>query len=67
VAEDQAEVIDIGEQINIPFPPGNFNDTLTTEECNPLAGAEKDIKVYIRGVGIAIDGDLELQEIRQVP
>lgn len=65
VAEDQAEVIDINDPISVPA--GDFNETLTTEECNPLAGAEKDIKVYAKGVGIAIDGDLELQEVRQVP
>jgi hypothetical protein len=58
VAEDQAEVIDLGDQIDIPA--GIFNDTLTSEECNPLADAEKDIKVYVRGIGIAIDGVLEL-------
>jgi len=61
VAEDQAEVIDLGDQIDIPA--GIFDDTLTSEECNPLAGAEKDIKVYVRGIGIGIDGDLELQQV----
>jgi hypothetical protein len=61
VAEDQTEVIDLGDPIDIPA--GIFNDTLTTEECNPLAKAEKDTKVYVRGIGIAIDGNLELQEV----
>lgn len=63
VAEDQAEVIDLGEQIDIPLPPATFDDKLTSGECNPLAGAEKDIKVQVRGTGIGIDGDLELEEV----
>ena len=58
VAEDQAEVIDIGEIIDIPA--GTFDDTLTLEECNPLEDAERDIKVFVRGIGIAIDGPAEL-------
>jgi hypothetical protein len=61
VAEDQAEVIDLNDPISVPA--GDFDETLTTEECNPLAGAEKDIKVYVRTIGIAIDGILELQEV----
>ena len=58
VAEDQAEVIDMDELINVPA--GDFDETLTVEECNPLAGAEKDIKVFVRGIGLAIDGPTEL-------
>lgn len=58
VAEDQAEVIAIGEKIDIPA--GIFDDTLTVEECNPLEDAERDIKVFVRGIGIAIDGVTEL-------
>ena len=58
VAEDQAEVIALGEEINVPA--GIFDDTLTVEECNPLEDAERDIKVFVRGIGIAIDGVTEL-------
>ncbi len=58
VAEDQAEVIDLGDEIDVPA--GIFDDTLTVEECNPLAGAEKDIKVFVRTIGLAIDGPAEL-------
>lgn len=58
VAEDQAEVIDFGDEIDVPA--GIFDDTLTIEECNPLEDAEKDIKVFVRGIGIAIDGPTEL-------
>lgn len=58
VAEDQAEVIALGEEIDVPA--GIFDDTLTVEECNPLEDAERDIKVFVRGIGIAIDGVTEL-------
>ena len=58
VAEDQAEVIDFGEEVDVPA--GIFNDTITIEECNPLDEAEKDIKVFERNFGIVIDGPTEL-------
>ena len=58
VAEDQAEVIDFGEEIVVPA--GTFDDTITIEECNPLEDAEKDTKVFVRDLGIAIDGPAEL-------
>jgi len=59
VAEDQAEVIALGETITVPA--GTFSDTLTTEDCNPLEDGARDQKVYIRGIGLAIDEDAELQ------
>ena len=58
VAEDQAEVIALGEEIDVPA--GIFDDTLTLEECNPLEDAERDIKVFVRGIGLAIDEMTEL-------
>jgi hypothetical protein len=59
LAEDQAEVLALGEPIEVPA--GEFDDTLTTEDCNPLEGGARDIKVYVRGIGLAIDEDAELQ------
>jgi hypothetical protein len=61
VAEDQTEVIGVDEPISVPA--GDFSETRTTEECNPLADAEKDTKAFARNVGIVIDGDLELQQV----
>jgi hypothetical protein len=58
VAEDQAEVIDFGEEVDVPA--GIFDDTITIEECNPLEDAEKDTKVFERNLGIVIDGPTEL-------
>ncbi len=58
LAEDQAEVIDFGETIDVPA--GIFDDTLTMEDCNPLEDGSTDKKVYVRGIGLAMDEDLEL-------
>jgi hypothetical protein len=57
VAEDQAEVLALGMPIEVPA--GEFEDTLTTEDCNPLDGGT-DIKVFVNGIGLAIDENLEL-------
>jgi hypothetical protein len=59
VAEDMSEVTDFGEAISVPA--GDFDDTLTAEDCNPLEGGT-DRKVYVRGIGLAIDEDAELVE-----
>ena len=58
IAEDQAEVVALGETIAVPA--GTFSDTLTTLDCNPMENGAIDEKVYIRGIGLAIDEDAEL-------
>ncbi len=58
VAEDMSSVIAFGETIDVPA--GVFDDTLTAEDCNPMEDAETDEKVYVRGIGLAIDEDAEL-------
>lgn len=58
VAEDQAENIALGEELDVPA--GVFNDTLTVEDCNPLEEGAKDEKVYVSGIGIAKDEAAEL-------
>ena len=58
LAEDQAGVIDLGETIDVPA--GIFDDTLTTEDCNPLEDGSTDEKVYVRGIGLVIDEAVEL-------
>ena len=58
IAEDQAEVIALGE--NISVPAGDFSDTLTTLDCNPMENGAIDEKVYVDGIGLAIDEDAEL-------
>jgi len=58
VAEDMSSIIAFGEAIDVPA--GEFDDTLTAEDCNPMEDAETDEKVYVRGIGLAIDEDAEL-------
>ena len=60
VAEDIAEVVALGDPIEVPA--GNFEDTLTIEDCNSLEGGAGDTKVYVGtpSIGIAIDADAEL-------
>lgn len=58
IAEDQAEVIALGEEIDVPA--GMFSDTVTMEDCNPLEEDSKDLKVYVDGIGLAIDEFAEL-------
>ncbi|MEW6443518.1 MAG: hypothetical protein AB1640_21470 [bacterium] len=57
VAEDSSEILAFGEAITVPAGP--FDDTLTTEDCDPIGGST-DRKVYVRGIGLAIDADAEL-------
>jgi hypothetical protein len=64
IAEDIAEVTELGEPIEVLDEI--FEDTLTTLDCNLLdPGAGRDTKVYIRDMGIARDGDLFLVEFFQ--
>jgi hypothetical protein len=57
-AEDMGSVIAFGDPISVPA--GDFTDTMTMEDCNPLEDAETDEKVYVRGIGLAIDEEAEL-------
>ena len=59
VAEDQTEILALGEEIEVPA--GTFDDTLTAEDCNALDGTI-DLKVYINDIGLAIDEFAELIE-----
>lgn len=52
VAEDQANVVALGEATDVPA--GTFDDTVTVLDRNPLDGTE-DTKVYARDVGLIVD------------
>ena len=67
IAEDIAEVVALGDPIEVPA--GDFEDTLTIEDCNPLEGGAGDTKVYVGtpSIGIAIDADAELVESSLIP
>jgi hypothetical protein len=58
VAEDSSEILAFGEEIAVPA--GTFDDTMTAEDCNPLGGVSRDRKVYVRGIGLALDEHAEL-------
>ena len=60
IAQDIAEVTDLGEPIEVLDEV--FFDTLTTLDCSPLDPGARDTKVYIRDMGIARDEDLFLVE-----
>jgi hypothetical protein len=57
IAEDYAEITDIG--ASIITPAGTYSDTLTTVDTNP-EDCEKDTKHYARDVGIIVDGPVRL-------
>lgn len=58
LAEDQAEIID--EDVPIDVPAGMFDDTILVEDCNPLEEGARDEKVYVNGIGLAVDEAAEL-------
>jgi hypothetical protein len=59
VAEDMSEITAFGEAISVPA--GEFDDTLTAMDFDRLDGCDgADKKVYIRGIGLAIDESAEL-------
>ena len=62
VAEDRAEVIDVGAELTVPF--GTFDDVVETEDSDALdPESEPDPKFYARGLGLVKDEELELTEV----
>ena len=61
IALDEARIVGTG-PVTVPF--GRFTNTIRIRESNPLTG-EKDYKVHAFGVGIIVDGLLELTEVNQ--
>ncbi|HVY54195.1 MAG TPA: hypothetical protein VHC46_00400 [Thermodesulfobacteriota bacterium] len=62
VAEDQTEITALGETIDVPA--GTFSDTLSAEDCDGIDGST-DLKVYIDGIGLAIDEFAELTDFSE--
>ena len=60
IAEDRATIIDAGRTVRVPA--GTFEDTIHVRDFNPLDGS-KGVKAYARGVGIIVDGPLELRDV----
>jgi hypothetical protein len=44
----------------IDVPAGMFSDTLSALDCDPLDFDDFDEKVYVDGIGLAIDNEVEL-------
>jgi hypothetical protein len=57
IAEDQAQVIAVGDRTKVPA--GTFEDTATLRDGSPLDGSTGD-KVYARGIGLIVDGPARL-------
>lgn len=58
VAMDRAEIIAVDEAVKCPA--GTFTGCLRTEETTPLEPKERSRKVYAPGVGLVVDGTLQL-------
>ena len=57
-AEDLAEITAFGEAIEVPA--GTFDDTLSATDYDPLGDCGGEDKVYVSGIGLAIDEDAVL-------
>jgi hypothetical protein len=60
VSMDQAEHISMG--ATVATPSGVFHDCIAVLETSPLDPDEETLKVYAPGVGLVLDGSLELVE-----
>lgn len=58
IALDQTEITDLGATFNSPF--GTFTDTLSATDCDPLDDGSSDDKIYVDGIGLALDATAEL-------
>jgi hypothetical protein len=58
VAMDRCEVVAANETAKVPA--GEFQDCIKMEETTPLEPATKEYKLYAKGVGLLMDGDLKL-------
>jgi hypothetical protein len=68
-AEDQASVVSIGEEVEVPA--GSFDQVLVTEDRNPLDPGVLEKKYYAPGIGVVLEelvrggrGRLELVKVR---
>ena len=57
-AIDMGQVTGFGE--TFVLPAGTFDDTLLMTDYNPAEDCESDDKVYVRGIGLAVDAEAEL-------
>lgn len=64
-AEDEGEIVSLGEQAEVPF--GHFRDTLMTKDVNPLEPKVLEYKFYVRDIGpvlaVAVSGGSDREEL----
>lgn len=64
-AEDRAEIVSLGEQVEVPF--GHFTDVVMTKDLNPLQPKVLEYKFYARGIGpvlaIGVSGGADREEL----
>ena len=61
VALDRAEIIAMGEEVEVPF--GTFTDTLRTVDTDVLDPESTNPKVYAKGLGNIVDEELRLVDL----
>ena len=61
IAEDEAKILRRGETVTTPA--GSYSDTIRIKDQNPIDGDSGE-KVYVRDVGLVIDGAVELTSIQ---
>ncbi|MDP8221752.1 MAG: hypothetical protein P9L99_00210 [Candidatus Lernaella stagnicola] len=57
-AEDMGSITGFGGEISTPA--GDFTDTMSVTDFNPLEDCESDDKVYVRGIGLVDDAGVKL-------
>jgi hypothetical protein len=60
IAEDRAEIIDMGGIVHTP--KGDFMDTLITRETSALEPDVVELKYYAAGIGLIQEEDLKLEQ-----
>ena len=61
IAEDQAEIVSIGETVTVPA--GAYQDTFFTRETTPLEPGVESFKRHAPGVGLIVDEAIELVRV----
>ena len=61
VALDRAEHVEMG--LDIEVPAGDFKKCVKINETTPMEPGALSVKVYCPGVGLVMDGDMELVSV----
>ena len=61
VAMDRAENIKMG--LTVDVPAGHYTDAVKVRETSPLEPSSKGTKIYAPGIGLVVDGKIQLIEV----